>query len=74
MKKIVLVIVITLAAVFVVRSCAREREEANRLEESSRLIREQVENVAKLIVTEGHFAEVYNYRDARQLFGPLISA
>lgn len=74
MKKVLVVIVLTLAAVFVVRSCAREKEEANRLEESSRLIRTQVENVAKLVVTEGHFAEVYNYRDARQLFGPLISA
>lgn len=74
MKKVLVVIVLTLAAVFIVRSCAREKEEANRLEESSRLIRTQVENVAKLVVTEGHFAEVYNYRDARQLFGPLISA
>ncbi len=74
MKKVLVVIVLTLAAVFIVRSCAREKEEANRLEESSRLIRKQVENVAKLVVTEGHFAEVYNYRDARQLFGPLISA
>jgi len=27
-----------------------------------------------LIVTEGHFAEVYNYKDSRALFGPLITA
>jgi hypothetical protein len=25
-------------------------------------------------VTEGHFAEVYNYKDSQQLFGPLITA
>ena len=74
MKKVLFGIVSTLAIVFIIRSCAQEREETSRLEESSRLIQEQIENVAKLIVTEGHFAEVYNYRDARQIFGPLISA
>ena len=38
------------------------------------LIQEQIKNVSKLIVTEGHFAEVYNYKDSQQLFGPLITA
>lgn len=38
------------------------------------LIQEQINNVSKLIVTEGHFAEVYNYKDSQQLFGPLITA
>ncbi len=38
------------------------------------LIQQQIDNVSKLIVTEGHFAEVYNYKDSQQLFGPLITA
>ena len=38
------------------------------------LIEQQVKNVSKLIVTEGHFAEVYNYADSKELFGPLITA
>lgn len=38
------------------------------------LIQQQIENVSKLIVTEGHFSEVYNYKDSQQLFGPLITA
>ncbi len=38
------------------------------------LIQEQISNVGKLIVTEGHFAEVYNYKDSQELFGPLITA
>jgi hypothetical protein len=63
-----------LAVMLLIRFCVRERDDASQLEESSELIRQQIENVAKLIVTEGHFAEVYNYKDARQLFGPLISA
>jgi hypothetical protein len=38
------------------------------------LIQQQIDNVSKLIVTEGHFSEVYNYKDSQQLFGPLITA
>jgi len=38
------------------------------------LIQQQIENVSKLIVTEGHFSEVYNYKDSQQLFGPLFTA
>lgn len=38
------------------------------------LIQQQISNVSKLIVTEGHFAEVYNYQDSQELFGPLITA
>jgi hypothetical protein len=74
MRKIFLGAIGMLAVLLLVRFCARERADANQLEESSELIQQQIENVAKLIVTEGHFAEVNNYRDARQLFGPLISA
>ena len=38
------------------------------------LIQQELKNVSKLIVTEGHFAEVYNYKDSRELFGPLVTA
>ncbi len=38
------------------------------------LIKQQISNVSKLIVTEGHFAEVYNYKDSQELFGSLITA
>ena len=38
------------------------------------LIQQELKNVSKLIVTEGHFAEVYNYKDSKELFGPLITA
>ena len=38
------------------------------------LIQQEIQNVSKLIVTEGHFAEVYNYKDSQQLFGALITA
>ena len=31
-------------------------------------------HVSKLVVSEGHFAEVYNYADSKELFGNLITA
>lgn len=74
MKKMIIGALIALAIVFVVRSCSQERARDSELLESSLLIRQQIENVAKLVVTEGHFSEVYSYKDSRQLFGPLISA
>ncbi len=74
MKKILIGVLITLAAVLVYRSCSDDNEEKSILQENSMLIQQQIENVSKLIVTEGHFAEVYNYKDSKAVFGPLVSA
>ncbi|OWW26138.1 hypothetical protein B4Q04_00185 [Zobellia sp. OII3] len=74
MKKVFVGVIVTLAIVLVFRSCADEREEKSILQENSMLIQTQIDNVSKLIVTEGHFAEVYNYKDSKMLFGPFISA
>lgn len=65
---------ITLVAVLIFRSCAEDRKEKSILQENSMLIQQEITNVSKLIVTEGHFAEVYNYKDSQELFGPLITA
>lgn len=74
MKRVLIGVIITLAAVLVFRSCWVDNKEKSILEENSMLIQQQIDNVSKLIVTEGHFAEVYNYKDSQQLFGPLITA
>lgn len=74
MKKILTGVILTLAAVLIFRSCSEDKEKKSILIENSMLIQEQINNVSKLIVTEGHFAEVYNYKDSQQLFGPLITA
>lgn len=74
MKNIFIGAMLALAAVLIFRSCTEEKRKNSILEENSMLIQEQINNVSKLIVTEGHFAEVYNYKDSQQLFGPLITA
>lgn len=74
MKKVLLGALITLAFAFIFRSCSENKKEKSILEENSMLIQQQISNESKLIVTEGHFAEVYNYKDSQELFGPLITA
>lgn len=74
MKKILIGAVIALASVLIYRSCTDDREQKTILQENSMLIQQELKNVSKLIVTEGHFAEVYNYKDSRELFGPLVTA
>ncbi len=74
MKKFFTLVVMVLLAILIFRMCSDIKESKSILEENSMLIQQQINNVSKLIVTEGHFAEVYNYRDSKELFGPLVTA
>ncbi|MDF0709126.1 DUF4230 domain-containing protein [Flagellimonas okinawensis] len=74
MKKVLVGAVIALASVLVYKSCSDDHEQKSILEENSMLIQQELRNVSKLVVTEGHFAEVYNYKDSKELFGPLVTA
>lgn len=38
------------------------------------LIQTELQHVSKLIVTEGHFVEVLNYADTKELYGQLLTA
>ncbi|MCL9807925.1 DUF4230 domain-containing protein [Flavobacterium luminosum] len=48
-------------------------EEENSTEYNSNLIQEQIKNVGKLVVTEGHFSQVLTFKDQNKYFGGLIS-
>lgn len=74
MRKILFGVIITLMSILIFRQCEKSASQNRILTESSQLIREQVNNVNKLIVTEGNFTEVYRYKDAKEIFGNLISA
>ncbi|TLP74387.1 DUF4230 domain-containing protein [Maribacter sp. ACAM166] len=74
MRKFLAGALITLAFVFIVRSCSGDKADKAILQENSMLIQQEINNVSKLIVTEGHFAEVYNYKDSKKLFGQLLRA
>lgn len=74
MKKVLLGALIALTSVLVYKSCADYNSEQATLKESSLLIQQELKNVSKLIITEGHFVEVYNYADSKELFGSLVTA
>lgn len=74
MKKVLIGIIIALVAVLLFKTCSDNKEKKSILQESSMLIEQQIKNVSKLVVTEGHFSEVYNYRDSQLIFGSLITA
>lgn len=74
MKRILVGIVIAMAMILIYQSWNKGYVQQSILKENSMLIRQQIENVSKLIVTEGHFSEVYSYKDSQQLFGPYFTA
>ncbi|SHG44678.1 DUF4230 domain-containing protein [Flagellimonas flava] len=74
MKKVLLGALIAITSILVYKSCADYNAEQAILKESSLLIQQELKNVSKLIVTEGHFVEVYNYADSKELFGSLVTA
>ena len=74
MKRILVGIVIAMAMILIFQSWNKGKEEKFILKENSLLIQQQIKNVSKLIVTEGHFSEVYSYKDSQQLFGPYFTA
>jgi len=43
------------------------------VEYDTALIQQQIKNVGKLVVTEGHFAEVITYKDSKKYMGDLLS-
>ena len=65
---------ICLALVLVYRSCEWTGKATAEIQSESALITSQIEQVSKLVVTEGHFAEVFSYADSRELFGPFFTS
>ena len=74
MRKILFGSIITLVLVFTLRYCEHNRDEREQLQQSSILIKKQLNNVGKLIVTEGNYAQVYTYEDWKKMYFNVFSA
>jgi hypothetical protein len=48
-------------------------KDGSTVEYDTNLIQEQIKNVGKLVVTEGHFSQVMTYKDQNKYLGNLIS-
>lgn len=74
MRKILFGSVLALVIVFFLRYCEHERDNREELHRHSALIQKQLDNVGKLVVTEGNFAQVYTYEDFKTLYFDWLTA
>lgn len=74
MRKILFGVIITLIILFTFKYCGDKKEDRIILQEHSALIQEQLKNVGKLVVIEGHFSEVFNYKNSKEIFGEYITS
>lgn len=73
MKKFIFGILTAIVLLVSIQYFFKKNEEKEVLEADSALIRTQIANVSKLVVTEGHFAEVISYSDSQKYFMDLLS-
>ena len=71
-RKWVFVILLAII-VYLVYQLMNKSNETSTLEYDTNLIQQQIKNVAKLVVTEGHFSEVITYKDQKKYLMDMIS-
>ena len=73
MRKVLFGVIITLIVLFTFKFCDDDNDRIV-LKENASIIQEQLKNVSKLVVTEGHFSEVFNYENSKEIFGDYFTA
>ena len=74
MRNRIIYIILSIATIIILfKFCEFKKQDSSSLENSTNLIKQQIVNVGKLIVTEGHFAEVLTYKDQDKYFGGMVS-
>lgn len=58
---------------FLIYQLVTIKKDTSSVEYDTNLIQEQIKNVGKLVVTEGHFSQVMTYKDQDKYLGNLIS-
>lgn len=72
-KKTLYVIAAVVAVILLFKYCEFKKDNTTEIDETA-LIQTQIKNVSKLVVTEGHFAEVLTYKDTQRYFLNILSA
>lgn len=74
MKNILIGILVVLVLILTVQFCRGKKEDQQMLVADTALIQKELKNVGKLIVTEGQYAQVFNYSASRDLLYGLTTA
>jgi len=72
-SKIIFIVFAIVTVVFTFKFCTFKNQDTSSLESNTNLIQQQILNVGKLVVTEGHFSEVLTYKDQDKYFGGMFS-
>jgi len=64
---------IVIAIFLLFKFCDFKKEDDSTLDYNTNLIQQQIVNVGKLVVTEGHFAEVITYKDQDKYLLDMVS-
>jgi len=73
LRKIIYLVAAVLIAVLLFRFCEFKKDETSTIDYNTNLIQQQILNVGKLVVTEGHFSQVLTYKDQDKYLMNMIS-
>lgn len=71
-RKWILVIIVAFLLFWIFNFFTKSNNSST-IEYDTNLIQQQIKNVGKLVVTEGHFAEVLTYKDKKETYIPGLS-
>lgn len=72
MRRILSIVILVVLLALVWRFCSGDKD-TDSITYDSNLIEKEIRNVGKLIVTEGHFAEVLTYKDQQKYLMNMLS-
>jgi uncharacterized membrane protein YfhO len=73
LKRILVGAVLVVAIVLAFKFCEFKKEDDSSLDYNTNLIQQQIVNVGKLVVTEGHFSEVVTYKNQQKYMMDMLS-
>jgi len=72
-KKIVVVVILIAAVILLFKYCDFKKDDEADISYNTNLIQQQIVNVGKLVVTEGHFSEVITYKNQQKYLMNMVS-
>ncbi|MEO6347496.1 MAG: DUF4230 domain-containing protein [Aquaticitalea sp.] len=72
MRKLLYILILVMLVLFGYRYFFSNNDKTI-LKENSALIQEQIRNVSKLVVIEGHFSQVFTYKNSKAIFANLVN-
>ena len=72
-KKIVIGVIVVAAVVLLFKYCDFKKNDESDISYNTNLIQQQIVNVGKLVVTEGHFSEVITYKNQQKYMMNKVS-